>query len=55
MKIPEKHEARIRHAAHAVHLLYFGLVAVGGPYYVAAGGCLVFGVVAWVLHIEGVE
>lgn len=40
-------------AEHYVHLVYFALVAVSGPYHIAAGVCFALGLLVLFVHSEG--
>lgn len=39
-------------AEHYVHLLYFALVAISGPYHIAAGICFALGLLVLMIHAE---
>jgi len=45
-----KHSTIVPKAEHYVHLTYFALVALSGPYYVAAGACFILGVTIVILE-----
>ena len=48
----EKHTHHFQSAQCGLHLMYFLLVAFQGPYHIAAGACLIVGIIAYALHIE---
>ena len=49
------HEKQYAKVHHCTHLGYFGMIVTHGPYHYAALACLVLGLIAMVLHMEGAE
>lgn len=46
------HEREVHKFHHACHLCYFALIVFHGPYHIAAGGLLVFGIISWLTGME---
>lgn len=46
-----KHRKTVKHAHHGSHFAYLGMVAMHGPYHLAAMALLVISGFMWVFHI----
>ncbi len=47
-------KANFKRVKNFTHVAYFALVMTSGPYNIAAGGCLVVGLIGWILLAEDI-